>query len=284
MKIVIETVGPERAAELLKTNTSNYRNLNAGRVNAYASDMKNGKWEFNGEAVKISKSGVLKDGQHRLAAIVKSGVSVQMLIIYGVDDDVSIYDVAQARSSRQIALASGLPSQCAQTATISAARMLLTPKFGATATPTGTVLDYLNQHTETFTKAWSIAIAGAHNPIAKKSVCIAAVYCLLRLGKSEDSLFEFFTVVNSGFQSENRVSSSAIVLRNAMLSPSNDFYRHGYDKADFFSTIILAYQDFENGRARKLKYKPDLDLTKAIINRVLDLDKACDNVLEFICG
>ena len=84
--IKITNVTPELAEQWLAKNTHN-RNLRKPVVNAYASDMANGDWSWNGEAVKFAKDGTLVDGQHRLSAIVQSGVTVKMLVIRGVEKE-----------------------------------------------------------------------------------------------------------------------------------------------------------------------------------------------------
>lgn len=81
----IVDVTPELARTWLKANTRN-RNLRQADVEKYARDMRAGRWQFTGEAIKFSKTGVLLDGQHRLHAIVKAGVPVKTLVIWGIDD------------------------------------------------------------------------------------------------------------------------------------------------------------------------------------------------------
>lgn len=77
-------VTPVLAAEWLRLNTKN-RNLNARLVNDYARDIANGKWVYNGEAIKRAADGTLLDGQHRLAAIVQSGTTLELLVVEGLD-------------------------------------------------------------------------------------------------------------------------------------------------------------------------------------------------------
>ena len=61
------------ALELLKANSTN-RELRNHVVEGYVDQMKKGQWrEDTGETIKISKTGRLLDGQHRLNAIVKFG-------------------------------------------------------------------------------------------------------------------------------------------------------------------------------------------------------------------
>ena len=72
----LETITPERAKDMLTRNTNN-RALQKGTVTSYARQMKNGVWLLNGDAIRFSDEGVLLDGQHRLAAVVMSGASIQ---------------------------------------------------------------------------------------------------------------------------------------------------------------------------------------------------------------
>jgi hypothetical protein len=86
---VITSIGPDDAAELLATNAGN-RRLNPRSVQRYASDMAAGRWRETGEAIKVGTDGRLLDGQHRLAAIIHSGVTVSMLVICDVDPTAAV--------------------------------------------------------------------------------------------------------------------------------------------------------------------------------------------------
>lgn len=76
----VTEITPELASEWLDRNTRN-RNLRALVVNNYAADMAAGNWVEDGQSIKFSDTGVLLDGQHRLSAIVKSGVTIRMLVV-----------------------------------------------------------------------------------------------------------------------------------------------------------------------------------------------------------
>ena len=76
-------VTPKLAGEWLAKNTHN-RNIRNGVVAMYARDMKQGLWQFTGEAIKFDTKGDLVDGQHRLLAVVRANTPVEMLVIVGV--------------------------------------------------------------------------------------------------------------------------------------------------------------------------------------------------------
>jgi len=84
MDLSIETITPKQAEKYLQFNTSN-RTLRKSLVSQYARDMEHGKWKLTHQGLAFNCDGTLLDGQHRLKAIVESGVTVQMLVARGVE-------------------------------------------------------------------------------------------------------------------------------------------------------------------------------------------------------
>ncbi|MEQ4205776.1 hypothetical protein [Actinopolymorpha sp. B9G3] len=76
----IVTLTPDLARKWLERNTHN-RKPRPGRVEQYARDMTAGRWEFNGDAIRFDHNGVMLDGQHRCHAVVKSGVTIRVLVV-----------------------------------------------------------------------------------------------------------------------------------------------------------------------------------------------------------
>lgn len=83
----IETITPETAREMLAKNTNN-RAMNNRTVRYYEMQMKNGQWDLNGEAIIIANDGTLLDGQHRLEAVSRSGVTIDSVVTRGVQRNV----------------------------------------------------------------------------------------------------------------------------------------------------------------------------------------------------
>lgn len=79
-------ISPALAADFLTRNTHN-RPIRERIVRAYAEDMRNGNWQTNGDAIRVSVDDVLLDGQHRLRAVVESGVTIRMLVIHGLESE-----------------------------------------------------------------------------------------------------------------------------------------------------------------------------------------------------
>lgn len=83
----IKSISPDEAAYLLTKNTRN-RPLDERRAKRLASAIQRGEWALNGDAIRISNTGVILDGQHRLKAISLSGETVQTLVVSGLPDSV----------------------------------------------------------------------------------------------------------------------------------------------------------------------------------------------------
>ncbi|EAP3462106.1 hypothetical protein EAN04_24600 [Salmonella enterica] len=79
----METITPETATELLKHNIGN-RKISQSVVSKYVQAILAGRWEENGETIKISLDGRLLDGQHRLKAVVQSMRAIRTFVVRGL--------------------------------------------------------------------------------------------------------------------------------------------------------------------------------------------------------
>lgn len=99
---------PSDARRLLDVNTHN-RPLTERDIFKWASEMEAGRWQLNGEALKISENNTILDGQHRLEALAlqPEGTAIEFLIIRGLpSESQSTMDQGRKRSpSDQLNLA-----------------------------------------------------------------------------------------------------------------------------------------------------------------------------------
>lgn len=99
LDVAIDTITPEQASTILVENNSRNRKLSPARVDQLALAMSRGEWILNGESLKFNNDGTLLDGQHRLAAVVKSGEPQQFLVIRGLDHEAQdTIDIGRART------------------------------------------------------------------------------------------------------------------------------------------------------------------------------------------
>jgi hypothetical protein len=79
-----ENITPPIASEYLKKNNCN-RSLRKSTIVRYARDMASDNWDTTHQGIAFDRKGNLMDGQHRLHAIILSGVTVRMHVTRGVD-------------------------------------------------------------------------------------------------------------------------------------------------------------------------------------------------------
>ena len=77
-------VTPQIAQKWLDECNTHNRTLYETTVDAYARDMKRGFWALNHQGICFSEDSVLLDGQHRLAAVVRSEKTVPFYVFRGM--------------------------------------------------------------------------------------------------------------------------------------------------------------------------------------------------------
>lgn len=96
-------ITPEIAKKMLESNNNLNRKISMTTVNAYADDMRNGKWIDNNIPITFcTDTNNIADGQHRLAAVVESGVSQYFIINYLPSDRCKGFDMNRIRSVSDI--------------------------------------------------------------------------------------------------------------------------------------------------------------------------------------
>lgn len=100
MNFYTELITPDKARVILQRNTVN-RKPSENNVVFLAKQMLEGNFKKTGQTIQISKSGNLLDGQHRLLAIIRSNISVELNFCDGLDDE--IFDVIDTGKSRTTA-------------------------------------------------------------------------------------------------------------------------------------------------------------------------------------
>jgi hypothetical protein len=114
-------VTPNMAEQLMLGNTKN-RPLRLKHVQNLAKEMHSGRWRLTHQALAITPDGVVLDGQHRLAAVVRAGVSVLMLIDYAADPDTfSVIDTGKPRIAADVLHIHGMTSSTRRVAIIRSA-------------------------------------------------------------------------------------------------------------------------------------------------------------------
>jgi hypothetical protein len=129
IKTETKILTPQDALEILKCNSRN-RPMSKPTVMFYEDQLRRGLWKFNGVPIIIGEGNVLLDGQHRLAAIVKSGISQQCLIVYGIDPNTfDTIDVGKSRSGADMLNIVNVKNSVGVSAIISSYYVLLNKNY-----------------------------------------------------------------------------------------------------------------------------------------------------------
>lgn len=88
MNIKIEKITPATAQRWLSESNTGNRNIRQSHVNYLANEMLAGRWKETSQGIAFFSDGTLADGQHRLAAVVDSGVTICLPVARDLERDV----------------------------------------------------------------------------------------------------------------------------------------------------------------------------------------------------
>jgi hypothetical protein len=101
--VQVEEVTPSLAAHWLEACNSHNRPVKDHSVAAYARDMAKGEWRFTGDGIRFDRDEVLLDGQNRLQAIVRSGVTLHLPIWRGLAPEAQeVMDTGSKRNASDV--------------------------------------------------------------------------------------------------------------------------------------------------------------------------------------
>lgn len=251
----VEHITPEMAVEYLKKNTQNYRGqaMSRAKVRQYAEEIKAGRWELNGEGIMFDENGLLKNGQHRLAAIALAGVPVDVLVIRGISRDVNVYDLGYNRTVSQMVNAKGLNvnsvMQCA-------VNLLYFIRTGRNGTRTELV-QYIEKHCDELNRAWRCMLNGdATRKIRRASMGLAA-YMMLATNKIPFYEVElFFRIMATGsIQGTEGYEPSSALIAKKTFDDRWSVSGNQRQQREQLDILIRAMTDFHNGKKREKNYQ-----------------------------
>lgn len=223
------TVTPELAQRWLDTKNTRNRNISSRKVEAYADDMRSGRWHATHQnAIAFYKDGNLADGQHRLSAIVKSGASVEFIVWFGLDDKAAYgIDAHKMRATQdQIKIAGGCDWITKDV--VACARVMMVKDKGVKLVTPQQIADFCEKHRE--------AITFAHSNLPKcvsVSAPIRAAVAAAFYYEDKDLLSDWCSIIASGVGAIP-LSKTVLVLRERIireaLGGGNTIVRQGLNK------------------------------------------------------
>jgi hypothetical protein len=239
-------VTPQMAQEWLDGANINNRNLSKATVQRYASDMTSGHWQDTHQnVIAFYADGTLADGQHRLAAIVRSGVSVSMFVAYGLQKTaVEAIDQGRARSMADVMAMSGV---------------LRDGKYPSNVVAMMNVIRYAEGHVSGIPTAHEMARAitrmsdginfsldvmtNARGRLQQASV--RAALAVAYYGCGRDKLVQFASVLCDGMPTSPG-DQTIVTIRNRIVlfeTPAGQKAR-----SDFYKMVLRFIKSYESGK------------------------------------
>lgn len=247
-------ITPELASEWLNHNLVN-RDIRRKKVEMFARDITAGKWQTNGEAIIFNQNRELIDGQHRLSAIVMAKKPVEMLVVNGIANDVTLFDRGSNRSTTDVFRLMGYDAKVANNSTVSMVRMHYLFQFSKDNVSDSELLDYISRHENNIVKADQIRKRlGSSNKYGFKmgAPAFLAFFYAYELGFDEKKIDRFTEILIKGMP-ESKEEYAAVVYRNDLIQKKISFcYRQ--DRLQGVYQTEKAIDDFMAGYPRKLSY------------------------------
>lgn len=249
-------ITPEMATKALDNNHVN-RSLSKPRVKQYASDMLSGKWQQNGEAIKFYSDGSLCDGQHRLSAIAKAGVPIEMLVITGLPKTITVQDRGKNRTVTDSMILEGEDRAIANNTFVATAKLHIVIQKGDRNISDGQVKDFIKRNKEMLTVLsgiFSNTCGGSVGMLNTKvaPIILACFYAVTSGEVTLDTIKEFISVLRTGMPTSLH-QNAAIVLRNDIFGEAVS-WRSTSDRIKAVAQVEKSLFDFNAGYNRRQTY------------------------------
>lgn len=266
-------VTPEIAAYWLTKNITHNRNLTKSNIEDRMSDLENGSYVFNGTTVKFNSRRELIDGQHRLHAIVKTGISACMLVVKGLGDEaLSTLDQERVRTVAQILDIS--KRKLVNAPTVVATQMIRMQgdrdlmkyttnraKVAELAWSERATLEPWAAWTKSLLKDSNLTISQYHSlgrNRQKRAIAdaplTALVVIMIERGADQDLVTEFFTAVVTGLVKDESMTNAVKYLRR-YIQTTAPLIREGGTALPLmfrnYDTIIHVYNRWLSGQEVK---------------------------------
>lgn len=244
-----ESIGPDKAMLYLESMDGN-RTVRQTDVNYLAIQMKMGLWRETPQGIVFDDEGCLIDGQHRMWAVIESGVTIKIKVSRGWPHDTAlVLDTGRTRSYADVAHYEGWDTD---PLTGSCARLLA---LGPTAQPVKVPAQMLHDWYMHYKEGvdFALALRLSTRPRTGKSITLpmAAPFAAAYYHVERDMLTRFGAILQTG-QFEVEADRAAFTLREAWLSG-----RIGTGRSEPYFKTEAAIKAFIERRPIKTLQRPE---------------------------
>lgn len=215
-------VTPVLAEVLLKGNKLN-RPVSEKNIIFLSNQMRAGTFKRDtGESIKVSKTGNLLDGQHRLLAIIRANIAQQMLVVSELDDDIfSVLDTGKKRNASDVLSINGYKSTVGLSGMVRAIKILnsITVNFKQqNAITNSEILEFVKDNEE-ISEIYSFCENYYRKFRSIPPNNLAAIYFILvKKGYLPEKIEEFMNLYSTGLSLKD--DNPIYVLRNKLIIDS----------------------------------------------------------------
>lgn len=235
------TVTPADAEAWLEVNFNN-RPKTTAKIREMARDMRNGRFLLNGETIKFSPDGNLLDGQHRLEALIISGVPIRLSVAYDVQDESQLtMDTGTKRNVAGALFFRGVAVDRTFAQAISAGMLMY--NSASAARPTGSEqVNFVENHLDDI--AWAIGVSGeAARKLGSKKLLGTAAIILGQVSKPQAEIF--FRSLGTGEML--MIGNPILTLRNKLLAEKLQV-THRADLINYLGLIFKSWNAWRLGK------------------------------------
>lgn len=240
-RVRVTRITPAAAGALLSLNTRN-RAVRRAVVDRYARDMTSDRWLFNGDSIRVAADGTILDGQHRLRAVVQSGVTIETILVRDLpEESQQTMDTGARRNLRDQLVIGGVP-HARELAPI--LRLATQMRLGSLNLSPSEMeqQQMLRDHPELHAVAEFASAARRRLPV--QAGAIGAAYWTCWQVSDLDAVTEFFDPVLSG--AGLSAGDPRLALRNKFIEPRGD--RRNLTPSDIYGYTIRAWNAWREGR------------------------------------
>jgi len=264
LSVRTERITPKKAADYLEFNTRN-RPIRRNNWEKIVRAMKGGDWHSDGSPIQFSWEDppVLLNGQNRLKAIVEAGVTVDMVVVRGVDPAAQYtMDTGAKRSLRDALHATGAAQTAYLSATIHHVYYFKVAggfgnRFYQASIPE--LLEFYEQHPGIADSIQPGRTVGEYLKRIPATMWSALHYMMSEVDKEDAEAFFYLLRTGSGLTD----GDAPLVLRQQLLRQVT----HPLPRPIYAAWVIKAFNAWREGRTvRVLVFKPNIEEYPKILN------------------
>lgn len=241
-------VTPALAKQWLEKNTNN-RNVNFAKVKKMAKDMREGHWDTTHQGIAIATDGTLVDGQHRLMAVVESGVTVRMNVTFNAPKSQHI-DSGNSRSMANRVQMSDYDMSWTDKTILSAANLIGRMFSGSNLSHEEDLTEWLAKYRSQIEMVTSHIKRGSMRGLSSAGITAAMIVAAMN-DVPEAYIAKFLEVFYSGFTT-NEAERYAVMLRDDLIRNNTSKTGTQYAKYAFYRTANRLNQYYKTATGQRV--------------------------------